>query len=89
MSPAQIGLTMHVPGKAGNQREEPKGRPNGGSPNDAESLKDLPLDCPSDARELKKLGYATGTFSTTVLRLLTVWAARSLSATGNPTKVTE
>ena len=55
MSPAQIGLTTHVPGKAGNERKGPEGSPDG-----AESLKHLPLDCPSYARELKKLGYATG-----------------------------
>ena len=55
MSPAQIGLTTHVPGKAGNERKGPKGSPRG-----ADSLKFLPLDCPSYARELKKLGYTTG-----------------------------
>ena len=55
MSPAQIGLTTHVPGKAGNERKGPKG-----SPREAESFKHLPLDLPSYARELKKLGYATG-----------------------------
>ena len=55
MSPAQIGMTTHIPGKAGNERKGPKG-----GPDDAESLKHLPLDLPSYARELKKLGYATG-----------------------------
>lgn len=55
MSPAQIGLTTHIPGKAGNERPGPKG-----GPRDAESLNHLPLDLPSYARELKKLGYATG-----------------------------
>ena len=55
MSPAQIGLTTHIPGKAGNERKGPKG-----SPREAESLDHLPLDLPSYARELKKLGYATG-----------------------------
>ncbi|MDB4491470.1 sulfatase [bacterium] len=55
MSPAQIGMTTHIPGKAGNERPGPKG-----SPREAESLKHLPLDLPSYARELKKLGYATG-----------------------------
>lgn len=54
MSPAQIGLTTHIPGKAGNERAAPRG-----GPRDAESLKHLPLDSPSYARELKKLGYAT------------------------------
>ena len=54
MSPAQIGLTTHVPGKAGNERKGPKGSPAG-----ADSAKHLPLDCPSYARELKKLGYTT------------------------------
>jgi len=54
MSPAQIGLTTHVPGKAGNERKGPKGSPEG-----AESAKFLPLDSPSYARELKKQGYAT------------------------------
>ncbi len=54
MSPAQIGLTTHVPGRAGNERKGPKGSPGG-----ADSLKHLPLDCPSYASELKKLGYAT------------------------------
>ena len=55
MSPAQVGLTTHVPGRAGNERKGPKGSPSG-----AESRKFLPLDSPSYARELKKLGYATG-----------------------------
>ncbi|MDF1739073.1 MAG: sulfatase [Verrucomicrobiales bacterium] len=55
MSPAQIGMTTHIPGKAGNERPGPKG-----GPTDAESLKHLPLELPSYARELKKLGYATG-----------------------------
>jgi len=55
MSPAQIGLTTHIPGKAGNERAAPKG-----GPRDAKSLKHLPLDLPSYARELKKQGYATG-----------------------------
>ncbi len=55
MSPAQIGLTTHIPGKAGNERKGPKGSPEG-----ADSLKYLPLWLPSYARELKKLGYATG-----------------------------
>ena len=54
MSPAQIGLTTHIPGRAGNERKGPKGSPAG-----AESAKFLPLDSPSYARELKKLGYAT------------------------------
>ena len=54
MSPAQIGLTTHVPGKAGNERKGRKGSPRG-----AESLKDLPIESPSYARELKKLGYTT------------------------------
>jgi arylsulfatase A-like enzyme len=54
MSPAQIGLTTHVPGKAGNERRGPKG-----SPREAESLKYLPLELPTYAHELKKLGYAT------------------------------
>ena len=57
MSPAQIGLTTHIPGKAGNERRGPKG-----SPRDAKSLKHLPLESPSYARELKKQGYATGFF---------------------------
>jgi len=55
MSPAQIGLTTHVPGKAGRVRPGPKG-----GPRDAETLNHLPLDLPSYARELKKQGYATG-----------------------------
>jgi arylsulfatase A-like enzyme len=55
MSPAQIGMTTHIPGKAGNERRGPKG-----GPRDAESLKHLPLDLPSYARELKKQGYSTG-----------------------------
>ncbi|MFC5050424.1 sulfatase [Rubritalea spongiae] len=54
MSPAQIGLTTHIPGKAGNERKAPKG-----GPRDAESLNHLPLEMPSYARELKKQGYAT------------------------------
>ncbi len=54
MSPAQIGLTTHIPGKAGNERKAPKG-----GPRDAETLKQLPLELPSYARELKKQGYAT------------------------------
>ena len=55
MSPAQIGLTTHVPGRAGNERSGPPG-----NPRDADSLKSLPLGLPSYARELKKLGYTTG-----------------------------
>ncbi|MGE9270981.1 MAG: sulfatase [Verrucomicrobiales bacterium] len=55
-SPAQIGLTTHIPGVAG------KERPAKGYPEDAESLMHLPLDSPSYARELKNLGYATGFF---------------------------
>lgn len=55
MSPAQIGMTTHIPGKAGNERRGPKG-----GPRDAGSLKHLPLDLPSYARELKKQGYSTG-----------------------------
>ena len=54
-SPAKIGMTTHVPGKAGNERKGPKGSPEG-----ADSLKHLPLESPSYARELKRLGYATG-----------------------------
>ncbi|MDQ8208257.1 sulfatase [Coraliomargarita sp. SDUM461003] len=54
MSPAQIGLTTHIPGRAGNERPAPDG-----GPRDAEFVKHLPLDLPSYARELKKLGYAT------------------------------
>lgn len=55
MSPAQIGLTTHIPGIAGRERPAPKG-----GPRDAESRKHLPPGLPSYARELKKLGYATG-----------------------------
>ncbi|MGJ8640949.1 MAG: sulfatase [Opitutaceae bacterium] len=55
MSPAQIGLTTHIPGKAGNERKAPKG-----GPRDAKSLNQLPLELPSYARELKELGYSTG-----------------------------
>jgi len=55
MSPAQIGLTTHIPGKAHAQRPAPKG-----GPKDADSLYHLPLELPSYARELKKQGYATG-----------------------------
>ena len=55
MSPAQIGLTTHVPGIAGKERKPPKG-----GPRDAETLYHLPLDLPSYAAELKKAGYATG-----------------------------
>ena len=54
MSPAQIALTTHIPGLAGRERHGPKG-----GPKDADSLKFLPLDSPSYAKELKKLGYAT------------------------------
>ena len=54
MSPAQIGMTTHIPGRAGNERPGPKG-----SPREADSLKHLPLDLPTYARELKKLGYTT------------------------------
>ncbi len=53
MSPAQIGLTTHIPGIAGRERHVK------GNPEDAETLKQLPLELPSYARELKKLGYAT------------------------------
>ncbi|MCM2369599.1 sulfatase [Aporhodopirellula aestuarii] len=55
MSPAQIGLTTHIPGIAGRERPAPKG-----GPKDAETLNHLPLDLPSYARELKQLGYTTG-----------------------------
>ena len=55
MSPAQIGLTTHVPGIAGRERKAPKG-----GPRDAESLTHIPLDLPSYARELKKQGYVIG-----------------------------
>lgn len=54
MSPAQIKLTTHIPGKAGNERRAPKG-----GPRDAHFIKALPLSAPSYARELKKQGYAT------------------------------
>jgi len=54
MSPAQIGLTTHIPGKSGKRHPAAKG-----GPQDAPSLNQLPLDLPSYARELKKLGYAT------------------------------
>ena len=56
MSPAQIGLTTHVPGRGGSGgRPGPKG-----GPRDAETLNHLPLELPSYARELKKQGYVTG-----------------------------
>ncbi len=55
MSPAQIGMTTHIPGRAGNGRPGPKG-----GPRDAPSAKHLDLKLPSYARELKKQGYATG-----------------------------
>ena len=55
MSPAQIGLTTHIPGAAGRERKAPKG-----GPRDAETLKQLPLELPSYASELKKQGYVTG-----------------------------
>ncbi|MCM8532622.1 MAG: sulfatase [Lentisphaeraceae bacterium] len=54
MSPAQIGLTTHIPGIAGRERPAPKG-----GPRDAETHKHLPLDLPSYARELQKLNYVT------------------------------
>lgn len=54
MSPAQIGLTTHIPGAAGRRHPAAKG-----GPKDAPSLNQLPLESPSYARELKKLGYAT------------------------------
>ena len=54
MSPAQIGLTTHIPGAAGRRHSAPKG-----GPIDAPSINQLPLELPSYARELKKLGYAT------------------------------
>ncbi|MGJ8632518.1 MAG: sulfatase [Luteolibacter sp.] len=54
MSPAQIGLTTHIPGLAGNRHPAPKGEPT-----DAESINQLPSDSPSYARELKKQGYVT------------------------------
>lgn len=53
MSPAQIGLTTHIPGIAGRERVAK------GNPSDADTLTALPLDSPSYARELKKQGYAT------------------------------
>ena len=54
MSPAQLGLTTHIPGKAGNRHPAPEGEPL-----DAPSINQLPLDSPSYARELKKQGYVT------------------------------
>lgn len=57
MSPAQIGLTTHIPGAAG--RRHP---PEKGGPKDAESINQLPLELPSYARELKKQGYSTAFF---------------------------
>ena len=54
MSPAQVHLTTHVPGRAGGRHKVPQG----GSV-DAESIKHLPLELPSYARELKELGYST------------------------------
>lgn len=55
MSPAQIGLTTHIPGKAGRRHPPAKG-----GPVDAPSINALPLNLPSYARELKKQNYATG-----------------------------
>ena len=55
MSPAQIHLTTHIPGVAGRRHRPPQG-----GPADAASINQLPLELPSYARELKKLGYATG-----------------------------
>lgn len=54
MSPAQIGLTTHIPGAAGRRHPAAKG-----GPKDAPSINQLPLELPSYARELKKLGYVT------------------------------
>lgn len=54
MSPAQIGLTTHIPGAAGRRHPAAKD-----GPKDAPSINALPLELPSYARELKKLGYAT------------------------------
>lgn len=54
MSPAQIHLTTHIPGAAGRRHPPLKG-----GPVDAASIKQLPLELPSYARELKNLGYAT------------------------------
>lgn len=54
MSPAQIHLTTHIPGVAGRRHPAAKG-----GPLDAESINQLPLELPSYARELKKLGYTT------------------------------
>lgn len=53
MSPAALKLTTHIPGLAG------KRHPAKGGPSDALSINQLPLESPSYARELKKLGYAT------------------------------
>jgi hypothetical protein len=54
MSPAQLGLTTHIPGVAGKRHPAPKGEPV-----DADSINQLPFESPSYVRELKKLGYAT------------------------------
>lgn len=54
MSPAQIHLTTHIPGKAGRRHPAQPG-----GPVDAESINQLPLELPSYASELKELGYAT------------------------------
>lgn len=53
LSPAAIKLTTHIPGAAGRRH------PANGGPSDAKSINQLPLELPSYARELKKLGYAT------------------------------
>ena len=55
MSPAQIQLTTHIPGIPGRRHAAQPG-----GPEDAVSINQLPLELPSYARELKKLGYATG-----------------------------
>lgn len=57
MSPAQIGMTTHIPGAAGRRHPAQKG-----GPKDAESLNQLPLELSSYARELKKQNYATAFF---------------------------
>lgn len=62
MSPARVGYTTHAPGMGLEKYLRKIGGRGTGGPVDAESRQFLPQSFPSYARELKKLGYATGFF---------------------------
>ncbi|MDQ8183504.1 sulfatase [Pelagicoccus sp. SDUM812005] len=62
MSPARVGYTTHAPGMGLEKYLWKNGGRGKGGPVDAESREFIPFEFPSYARELKRLGYATGFF---------------------------